>query len=225
MQCFSLGGDERWTSRNCIAGENSIMIVGGANTAQWDFDEEALQLLRTAGMVLLQREIPEEVNARAASIASEAGVPVLLDCGGVEGPIASELMHSITTLSPNETELARLTGKETESDQQAEEAARDILSQGVRSVLVKRGTNGSLMVDKDGSVTKQPIFRADKVVDTTGAGDCFTGAYAVAVLEGKTAEEALRFAAAASALCVGRPGAMPSLPNRDEVDSKLGSSA
>lgn len=44
MQCFSLGGDERWTSRNCIAGENSIMIVGGANTAQWDFDEEALQV-------------------------------------------------------------------------------------------------------------------------------------------------------------------------------------
>ena len=62
-------------------------------------------------MVLLQREIPEEVNTRAASIASEAGVPVLLDCGGVEGPIASELMHSITTLSPNETELARLTGR------------------------------------------------------------------------------------------------------------------
>ena len=118
---------------------------------------------------------------------------------------------------------------ETESDQQAEEAARDILSQGIRSVLVKRGTNGSLLIDKDGSVIKQPIFRADKVgshtvcssamfsvrsiqfsqclsapvqkgffalqvVDTTGAGDCFTGAYAVAVLEGKTAEEALNFA-------------------------------
>jgi sugar/nucleoside kinase (ribokinase family) len=62
-------------------------------------------------MVLLQREIPEEVNGRVASVASKAGVPVLLDCGGVEGPIASQLMHSITTLSPNETELARLTGR------------------------------------------------------------------------------------------------------------------
>ena len=69
-----------------------------------------MQLLRTAGMVLLQREIPEEVNARVAAIAKEAQVPVLLDCGGVEGPISSELMQSITTLSPNETELARLTG-------------------------------------------------------------------------------------------------------------------
>ena len=71
----------------------------------------SVQLLRTAGMLLLQREIPEDVNARVAAIAKEAGVPVLLDCGGVEGPIASELMQSITTLSPNETELARLTGR------------------------------------------------------------------------------------------------------------------
>ncbi len=69
-----------------------------------------MQLVRTAGMVLLQREIPEHVNARVGAIAQEAGVPVLLDCGGVEGPISPELMHSITTLSPNETELARLTG-------------------------------------------------------------------------------------------------------------------
>ena len=61
--------------------------------------------------MLLQREIPEEVNARVAAIAREAHVPVLLDCGGVEGPISPELMHNITTLSPNETELARLTGE------------------------------------------------------------------------------------------------------------------
>lgn len=71
----------------------------------------SVQLLRTAGMLLLQREIPEDVNARVAAIAKEAGVPVLLDCGGVEGPIAPELMQSVTTLSPNETELARLTGQ------------------------------------------------------------------------------------------------------------------
>ena len=126
---------------------------------------------------------------------------------------------------------------ETESEDQAEEAARDILSQGVHSVLVKRGTNGSLLIDRDGDVNLQPIFEVEKVcckpkatsscistmktaicnawrqttlcwlvlharcarmmlqvVDTTGAGDCFTGAYAVAILEGKKPEEALTFA-------------------------------
>lgn len=69
-----------------------------------------LQLLRSAGAVLLQREIPEEVNVHVAGIAAAAGVPVLLDCGGVEGPISSELLKNISILSPNETELARLTG-------------------------------------------------------------------------------------------------------------------
>lgn len=68
------------------------------------------QLLRSAGAVLMQREVPEEVNAHVARIAAAAGVPVLLDCGGVEGPISPELLRHISILSPNETELSRLTG-------------------------------------------------------------------------------------------------------------------
>ncbi|KAK9906897.1 hypothetical protein WJX75_009892 [Coccomyxa subellipsoidea] len=199
------------------SGENSILIVGGANTAAWDFDDAALELLRSAGAVLLQREIPEEVNAHVAGIAAAAGVPVLLDCGGVEGPILPDLLKNISILSPNETELARLTGKGTESEEEAAAAAQLMLEQGVDTVLVKRGTSGSLQICKaDGSLT-QPIFPVDKVVDTTGAGDCFTGAYAVATLEGKGSADALKFAAAASALCVQKAGAMPSLPSREEV--------
>ena len=61
--------------------------------------------------MLLQREVPEGVNARAAALAAAAGVPVVLDCGGVEGPLSSELLRHLTVLSPNETELARLTGE------------------------------------------------------------------------------------------------------------------
>ena len=68
------------------------------------------QLLRGAGAVLLQREVPEGVNIEAARIAAAAGVPVILDCGGVEGPISEELLRDVAVLSPNETELARLTG-------------------------------------------------------------------------------------------------------------------
>ena len=68
-------------------------------------------MMRGAGALLLQREVPEAVNARAARIAAAAGVPVILDCGGVEGPISDELLRDVTVLSPNETELARLTGE------------------------------------------------------------------------------------------------------------------
>lgn len=69
----------------------------------------------------------------------------------------------------------------------------------------------------------QACVRAPKVVDTTGAGDCFTAAFAVAVLEGREPQDALRFASAAASICVQRPGAMPSLPSADEVQQLLAS--
>lgn len=68
---------------------------------------------------------------------------------------------------------------------------------------------------------RQRALRAEKVVDTTGAGDCFTAAFAVAFLEGRAPEEALLFASAAACICVQRLGAMPSLPSRAEVDALL----
>lgn len=67
------------------------------------------------GAVLLQREIPESINLLVASVAHAAGVPVILDAGGVEGPICPELLKCLAVLSPNETELARLTGKPTDT--------------------------------------------------------------------------------------------------------------
>ena len=68
---------------------------------------------------------------------------------------------------------------------------------------------------------RQEAIKAPKVVDTTGAGDCFTAAYGVALLEGKTGADALRFASAAGSICVRRRGAMPSMPNREEVNALL----
>ncbi|KAK9812771.1 hypothetical protein WJX72_003419 [[Myrmecia] bisecta] len=202
------------------SGENSIIIVGGANMSQWELVDEGRQLLQSAGGILLQREIPEEVNIMVAQVAKEAGVPVLLDCGGMEGPISEDLLKLLSVLSPNETELARMTGKPTESDSEVEAAARQLLEQGVDTVLVKRGSQGSMLVTGRDNI-KQPIFKVDKVIDTTGAGDCYTGAYSVAVLEGMEPAEALQFAAAAASVCIQRQGAMPSLPRREEVTSAL----
>ena len=91
-------------------GENSIVIVGGANTAAWGEAEEADATIATAGMLLLQREVSDAVNARVAAIAAAAGVPVLLDAGGVDAPPPDALLACVHTLSPNETELARLVG-------------------------------------------------------------------------------------------------------------------
>lgn len=201
-------------------GENIIMIVGGANQAEWKFSEEDHKLLSGAGAILLQREIPEAVNIEVAKLASSAGVTVVLDCGGADADVDPELLKHLTIISPNESELANLTGMPTENKEQVEAAARKVQEKGVDAVLAKLGTKGSMLIQKD-EVLNQSILKADKVVDTTGAGDCFTGAVAVGILEGMSYQQAMKFAAAASSLCVGKPGAMPSLPERAAVDQLM----
>lgn len=204
------------------SGENSIVIVGGANQSYWHLTDGACKALSGAGAVLLQREIPEEINIQVAQLCKTANVPVFLDAGGVEGPISPDLLACLTVLSPNETELNRLTQLPTDTIEQVERAAEVLLSLGVKSVLVKLGSDGSLLLPGTGHASiRQQAFKAPIVVDTTGAGDCFTAAYGVALLEGKTGLKALAFASAAASICVQRKGAMPSLPSRREVDELL----
>jgi ribokinase len=205
-------------------GENSIILVPGANAAWSAPPEAALAALEGAGVLLLQREVPESVSLAAARAAHAAGVPVILDAGGDETPLGDELLSCVSILSPNETELARLTALPTAGEEQVLVAAAALQARGVRTVLVKLGPLGSLLVPPPPEKPlRQPAFQASQVVDTTGAGDCFTAAFAVALLEGRSNAEALRFASAAACICVGRMGAMPSLPSRKEVEELLAS--
>lgn len=200
-------------------GQNSIIIVGGANMCCWPdtLTDQDLEVVRNAGVVLLQREIPDSVNIQVAKAARSAGVPVILDAGGVDSPIPAELLKYLDILSPNESELARLTGMPTESFEQISQAAMKCHEMGVKQVLVKLGAKGSALFVKGEEPIKQPIFPAEKVLDTTGAGDTFTAAFAIALVEGKSKKEALRFAAAAASLCVQVKGAIPSMPDRTSV--------
>jgi ribokinase len=198
-------------------GENSIVLVGGANRA-WEatprFD------LAGAGALLLQREIPEAVNRVAVASARAAGVPVVLDCGGDDTPLPADLLPLIDVVSPNESELARLTGLPTEDDEQVLAAARWLQARGVGTVLVKLGSRGCLLVPRTGDPLRQPAFKVE-AIDTTGAGDCFTGAYTVGLVEGLPETQRLRLACAAAALCVQGLGAMPSMPTRAATEAFL----
>ncbi|KAL6506883.1 hypothetical protein OROHE_022320 [Orobanche hederae] len=200
-------------------GQNSIIIVGGANMACWPevLDQECLEAVKNSGIVLLQREIPDSVNIQVAKAARSAHVPVILDAGGVDAPIPIELLKFIDILSPNETELARLTNMPTESFEQIGHAVGECHKMGVGQVLVKLGAKGSVLFTQGEEPIRQPIISAPKVIDTTGAGDTFTAAFAVALVEGKTKTECLKFAAAAASLCVQVKGAIPSMPDRKSV--------
>ena len=208
------------------SGENSIMIVGGANLA-WDSPSpKALDAMRGNAILLLQREVPEHVNIIAAEAADAAGMIVILDCGGEESPLSERLLSRVHVLSPNETELERLTEYLGQGANTVARAQSLISDRNARCVLVKCGPRGALFVNRDGSFIEQPAFPLSPhdIVDTTGAGDCFTAAFSAALfkcgqhLENERAVRAcMTFACAAAAVCVQRPGAMPSMPTLDET--------
>jgi len=231
-------------------GENSIVIVGGANAEEGAWLDGpgmrgALGDLGRAGpgggggppvgALLLQREIPATVNVAAAGAARAAGVPVILDAGGEDAPLPPALLACVDVVSPNETELARLTGVDLCGRGGGGEAGAVIAaavalldaSPGLAAVLVKRGAAGSVLVeagDPVGSpptITSQAAAPVPAVVDTTGAGDCFTAAYVVGLLRGLAPSARLRYASAAAGLCVQARGAGPSMPGHEAVMEAL----
>ncbi|KAK7244073.1 hypothetical protein RIF29_38891 [Crotalaria pallida] len=200
-------------------GQNSIIVVGGANMSCWPdtLPDGDLEVVRNAGIVLLQREIPDSVNIQVAKAARSAGVPVIFDAGGMDAAIPQELLNFVDIISPNESELGRLTGMATESFEEITQAAGKCHKLGVKQVLVKLGAKGSALFIEGEEPIQQPAIPAKTVLDTTGAGDTFTAAFAVALVEGKSKKESLRFAAAAASLCVQVKGAIPSMPDRKSV--------
>lgn len=214
-------------------GTASSVVLGGANTAWGDASLptpntkegkvnkglSASHIVDSAGMVLLQREIPEEVNLAVARAAHHADIPVLLDVGGEDRPLSDEMLRLVTYLAPNESELQRLTGMPTANDSAAVAAAQTLIQRGARSVLVTLAERGSLLVKAGGVVLQQAAVPVPggKVVDGTAAGDAFRAAFAVALVEGWPEQASMEFAAAAGAVAVSRMGAVPSLPSKDEL--------
>ena len=162
-----------------VSGENSIIITAGANEV-WS-SEQLLKRLEehweSINVVLLQREIPQHINLEVAKAAYSRRIRVILDVGGDDGAMDMEILKYLDIISPNETELQRITGMPTESDEELLKAANSLISKGSKNVLLKLGARGSMLIQNDGSVTRQTAFPVAKVVDTTGAGDCFTGKF------------------------------------------------
>lgn len=215
-------------------GQNSIILVGAANHS-WPEETEAagalpveLQAaLQTVAVVMLQREIPERINLAVATAAQSAGAVVYLDMGGEDTPISGDLLGRVTFLTANETELARVAARPTDTDEEVRAAVAHIRERyGVRNVLITLGERGArlFVAGEEGAggevqELSEPAVKVAKVVDTTGAGDCFRGAFALARLEQQSWADCLRFASKAAAICIQTKGAMPSMPTREQVEA------
>lgn len=196
------------------SGQNRIVIVPGAN-AQVEIDEAALRhQLQGAAFLVAQFETPMDQVARAISVAHGAGCKVLLNPSPVQ-PIAEPLWPRIDTLVVNEIEAQALCGQAADSPQEAALAGQALRAKGIARVVVTLGARGAVAIDADGARHHPaPQVRA---VDTTAAGDTFLGALAVALGEGQAFDEAVRLGIRAAALCIQRPGAQPSIPQRAAV--------
>ena len=191
--------------------ENCIAVAPGANgdLTPEDIDSVA-DVIRSAGYLILQLEIPVESVLRAARIAHEAGVYVILNPAPA-CPLPRELFSYVSLITPNQTESALLTGIEDNLDA----AVDKLLEMGVKDVVVTLGSKGSMVVS-GGERTFVPSQKVN-AVDTTAAGDTFCGALCVALSEGCSLVQAAQFATKASALTVQKMGAQDSIPYRSDI--------
>jgi ribokinase len=193
-----------------VRGENSISVASGANARLSAGDiEKADEAFAEADIVLLQLETPMETVRAAARKARDHRVPVILDPAPA-GPLDDDFLRLIAVLTPNEHEAEFLTGIPVPDDSGARKAAVRLRERGVANVVITLGERGAYAssLEFEGLV---PAFKVEPV-DTTAAGDVFNGALAVALAEKAPLKDALRFASAAAALSVTRPGAQPSAP-------------
>ncbi len=201
------------------AGENMIVVVLGANSRVQSSDiDAARERIAAADVLVAQLEINTDMVTYALQVAKEVGITTILNPAPA-APIARETIQLADFLTPNETELESLSGGPV-SDVEA--AARALMTRDDQTVVVTMGAQGAQIVSRDQS-DLQPTFNVD-VVDTTGAGDAFNGALAVGLAEGKTLNDAVRFANATAALCVTKAGAAGSAPYRADVDAMLAAS-
>ncbi len=201
------------------SGENSISVAPGANALLSVSDVEAAdELLSTAGILLLQLETPLEAVVAAARMARSRGVPVILNPAPASR-LSGDVLGLVSVLTPNESEAASLTGLPLENERTAERAAGRLRRSGVRAVVITMGERGAY-VSSDEFSGLIPSFKVEPV-DTTAAGDVFNGTLAVGLAEKKSLAESLRFAMAAAALSVTKPGAQASAPRRWAIEEFL----
>lgn len=192
--------------------ENSISVAPGANNdlTPEDIDSVA-DVIKASDYLILQLEIPVESVLRAAQIAHEAGVYVILNPAPA-CPLPAELFSYLSLITPNAGEVELMTGVTGELD----DKVAALRKMGVSDVIITLGSRGSYVAPSGSKAELVPALKVN-AVDTTAAGDTFCGALCVALSEGKDLAEAARFATKASSLTVQKMGAQSSIPYRKDL--------
>ncbi|MEM7642541.1 MAG: ribokinase [Pseudomonadota bacterium] len=202
-------------------GNNAIIVVPGAAGGLSPADLEArADLIAGAKVFLTQLEQPVDAALRGLELARAGGTATILNPAPA-AELPDGLLGLCDYVTPNETEAEALTGITVETEADARRAGAALLAKGVGTAAVLTlGARGALYHSAEISELV-PAYRLGEVVETTGAGDAFNGAFAVALAEGRAPLDAVRFGCATASLSVTRPGAAASMPDRAEIDAVL----
>lgn len=199
------------------SGDNAIIIAPGAAAQISATDVEALTtLIQSADVFVTQLEQPMEAAVRGLEIARAAGVATVLNPAPATA-LPDGMLALCDYVTPNETECEALTGIAVDTEADAKRASDALIELGVQRPIVTMGERGAYL-SGHGIV---PAVRSGPVAETTGAGDAFNGAFAAALSEGKSAEQAVLYGCATAGISVTRAGTAPSMPMRAEVEARL----
>ena len=197
-------------------GENRVTVFRGAAdhlTPEFIRDQEAA--IAGSDMLLLNNEYPQSCNEAALALAKKHGVPVIYNPAPARA-VPDAFLQDCYLVTPNLSETAALLG------QQERELSRLpglFRKKGIQRAVVTLGGDGALLVSPEGDL-HFPACRT-RAVDTTGAGDTFTAALAVAVLQGRSLSDSVQWASNAAALSVARNYVMPGLPTREMLEANF----
>lgn len=201
-----------------VSGANSIVVIPGANGKLSVADIELCRAtISSADALIVQLETPISTVRAAIGIARERGVLTVLDPAPVPSEKLPSELFSVDVISPNQTEAEELVGVPVHDWESAGFAAVRLQKLGAKNVVVKLGSLGALVCTQDGAVSRV-LARSAEIVDTTAAGDAFTAAMAVAICEGRSLVDSVKFGTLAGTLACTKFGAQPSMPTRSDVD-------
>ncbi len=202
------------------SGQNRIIVASGANASLSRADVEvASDAIASADIVVCQLEVPVDTVMATLEIAHRHGVSTILNPAPAAA-LPAAIFPLVSYLTPNEVEAQQMLAGLGVADPPTDPAkcAMYLREAGVGNVVVTLGGDGAYVLTADGA-TQVAGRRVPQVVDTTAAGDCFTGGLAVALAEGRSLAESVDFANRAAGISVTRAGAQPSLPTRAEVEA------
>lgn len=205
------------------SGNNAIIVAPGAAADIDDTDLERCQeLIADADIFMTQLEQPLAACVRGLEMARTAGAITILNPAPAQ-TLDRAVLSLCDYVTPNEIEAEQLTGIPVQSVQDAEAAAAKLIEMGAKAAVITLGENGAFYFDGKTRV-HQPAFNVGPVAETTGAGDAFNGALAVALGEKQPIVAAMAFACATASISVTRPGTARAMPSRDEIDALIGGS-